>query len=253
VAVADPKLANSIAQIPGLSLKLISDSSTQNVYRAIREHMTSLIPELIPAEMDSTRLGLAHSLSRHKLKFSPDKVDTMIIQSIASLDVLDKQLNTYAMRVKEWYGWHFPELAKILNDNLAYSKVVLKMGFRTNARETDLSGILPEEIEAAVKAAAEISMGTEITDEDLEATGALAEQVVDLTEYAQSSSQPESLANFSQASPKPWQLPLHTYASTCTQPDCARWRARRRAPHCARWFAHEPRQVARFDHPDSRC
>jgi hypothetical protein len=57
------------------------------------------------------------------------------------------------------------------------------MGFRTNARETDLSGILPEEIEAAVKAAAEISMGTEITDEDLEATSALAEQVVDLTEY----------------------------------------------------------------------
>jgi nucleolar protein 58 len=184
VAVADPKLANAIAQVPGLSLKLISDSSTQDVYRAIREHMVSLIPDLVPAEMDSTRLGLAHSLSRHKLKFSPDKVDTMIIQSIASLDVLDKQLNTYAMRVKEWYGWHFPELAKILNDNLAFSKVVLKMGFRTNAREADLSEILPEEIEAAVKAAAEISMGTEITDEDLEATSALAEQVVDLTEYA---------------------------------------------------------------------
>jgi len=185
LAVADPKLANAIAQVPGLSLKAIADSSTQDVYRAIREHMTSLIPDLIPAEMDSTRLGLAHSLSRHKLKFSPDKVDTMIIQSIASLDVLDKQLNTYAMRVKEWYGWHFPELARILNDNLAYSKIVLKMGFRTNARETDLSGILPEEIEAAVKAAAEISMGTEITDEDLEATSALAEQVVDLTEHRQ--------------------------------------------------------------------
>lgn len=185
LAVCDPKLANSIAQIPGLSLKPISDSSTQDVYRAIREHMTSLVPDLIPAEMDSTRLGLAHSLSRHKLKFSPDKVDTMIIQSIASLDVLDKQLNTYAMRVKEWYGWHFPELAKILNDNLAFSRVVLKMGFRTNARDTDLSGILPEEIEAAVKAAAEISMGTEITDEDLEATSALAEQVVDLTEHRQ--------------------------------------------------------------------
>lgn len=185
LAVADPKLANSIAQVPGLSIKPISDSSTQDVYRAIREHMTSLIPDLIPAEMDSTRLGLAHSLSRHKLKFSPDKVDTMIIQSIASLDVLDKQLNTYAMRVKEWYGWHFPELAKILNDNLAYSRVVLKMGFRTNARESDLSGILPEEIEAAVKAAAEISMGTEITEEDLEATSALAEQVIDLTEHRQ--------------------------------------------------------------------
>jgi nucleolar protein 58 len=60
------------------------------------------------------------------------------------------------------------------------------MGFRTKARESDLSEILPEEIEAAVKAAAEISMGTEITEEDLEATSALAEQVVDLTEHRQS-------------------------------------------------------------------
>ncbi|KAF2119482.1 hypothetical protein BDV96DRAFT_642503 [Lophiotrema nucula] len=183
LAVADPKLGNAIAQIPGLTLKPVTDSSTQDVYRAIREYLTSLIPGLIPEEVDSTRLGLSHSLSRHKLKFSPDKVDTMIIQAIASLDVLDKQLNTYAMRVKEWYGWHFPELAKILNDNLAYSKVVLKMGFRSNAKKSDLSSILPEEIETAVKAAAEISMGTEISDEDLEATSALAEQVVELTDH----------------------------------------------------------------------
>jgi hypothetical protein len=55
------------------------------------------------------RLGLSHSLCRFKLKFSPDKVDTMIIQAIALLDELDKELNTYAMRVREWYGWHFPE------------------------------------------------------------------------------------------------------------------------------------------------
>lgn len=112
MAVADPKLSNSIAQLPGLSLKTVSDSSTQDVFRAIRENLTSLLPDLLPSEEAATRLGLAHSLSRHKLRFSPDKVDTMIIQSIASLDVLDKQLNTYAMRVKEWYGWHFPELAK---------------------------------------------------------------------------------------------------------------------------------------------
>jgi nucleolar protein 58 len=149
LAVADPKLGTAVAQIPGLSLKVVTDSSTQDVYRAIREHLPSLIPDLIPAEIDSTRLGLSHSLSRHKLKFSPDKVDTMIIQSIGSLDVLDKQLNTYAMRVKEWYGWHFPELAKILNDNLAYSRVVLKMGFRSNARTADLSVRSPHSIESS--------------------------------------------------------------------------------------------------------
>jgi nucleolar protein 58 len=54
------------------------------------------------------RLGLSHSLSRYKLKFSADKVDTMVIQAIGLLDELDKEINTYAMRVKEWYGWHFP-------------------------------------------------------------------------------------------------------------------------------------------------
>jgi len=130
-------------------------------------------------------LGLSHSLSRHKLKFSPDKVDTMIIQAIALLDDLDKELNTYAMRVKEWYGWHFPEMAKIINDNLAYAKVVMKMGMRTNATDTDFAEILPEEIEAAIKAAAEISMGTEITEEDIDNIRSLAEQVVEFTEYRQ--------------------------------------------------------------------
>ncbi len=73
-------------------------------------------------------LGLGHSLSRFKLKFSTDKVDTMVIQAIALLDDLDKEINIYSMRVKEWYGWHFPEMGKIIVDNLAYAKVVKAMG-----------------------------------------------------------------------------------------------------------------------------
>lgn len=128
-------------------------------------------------------LGLSHSLSRHKLKFSPDKIDTMIVQAISLLDDLDKELNIYAMRVKEWYGWHFPEMGKIVNDNLAYARVILKMGMRTDASKADLAEILPEEIEVAVKTAAEISMGTEISPEDLENIQELAGQVVSFTEY----------------------------------------------------------------------
>ncbi len=48
--------------------------------------------------------------------------------STALLDDLDKESNTYAMRVKEWYGWHFPELVKVINDNVIYAKVVRAMG-----------------------------------------------------------------------------------------------------------------------------
>ncbi|KAK5175436.1 Nucleolar protein 58 [Saxophila tyrrhenica] len=185
LAVADPKLGNAITKIPGLQISPVSDSTTADLYRAIREHLPSLIPGLMPEEISTMSLGLSHSLSRHKLKFSPDKVDTMIIQAIALLDDLDKELNTYAMRVKEWYGWHFPEMARIINDNLAYSRVILSVGMRTACATTDLSDILPEEIESAVKAAAEVSMGTEITEEDLDNIQALAEQVVGFTEYRQ--------------------------------------------------------------------
>nr|OQO21258.1 Nucleolar protein 58 [Rachicladosporium sp. CCFEE 5018] len=185
LAVADPKLGNAITKLPGLDISPISDSTTADVFRAIREHLPSLIPDILPSDFTTMSLGLSHSLSRHKLKFSPDKVDTMIIQAIALLDDLDKELNTYAMRVKEWYGWHFPEMARIINDNVAYSRVILAMGMRTSAQTTDLTSILPEEIEGAVKAAAEVSMGTEITQEDLDNISALAEQVVNFTEYRQ--------------------------------------------------------------------
>ncbi|KAL8848380.1 MAG: hypothetical protein Q9221_006579 [Calogaya cf. arnoldii] len=189
LAVADPKLASAINKLPQLSLSLISDASTADLYRSIRNHLSSLIPALVPEKINTMSLGLSHSLSRHKLKFSPDKVDTMIIQAIALLDDLDKELNIYAMRVKEWYGWHFPEMARIVNDNLAYAKIIIAMGMRTNAVNADLDEILPEEIETAVKAAAEVSMGTEITPEDLDNIRGLAEQVVSFTdERAQLSS-----------------------------------------------------------------
>ncbi|KAJ5092924.1 Nucleolar protein 58 [Penicillium angulare] len=183
LAVADPKLGNAIGKLPGLSIECIADSNTAEVFRAIRENLTSLIPSLAPSDLSVMSLGLAHSLARHKLKFSPDKIDTMIVQAIGLLDDMDKELNTYAMRVKEWYGWHFPELAKILNDNIAYAKLVLKMGMRSNYETVDLAEILPEEIEAAVKSAADRSMGTEISEDDLENIQALADQVVSLYDY----------------------------------------------------------------------
>jgi nucleolar protein 58 len=66
----------------------------------------------------------------------------MIIQDIGLLDDLDKELNTYAMRVREWYGWHFPELTKIVIDNIQYAKVVKMMGNRVNAVNLDFSEVI---------------------------------------------------------------------------------------------------------------
>jgi len=90
--------------------------------------MTNLISGLSDSDLNTMSLGLSHSLSRYKLKFSPDKVDTMIVQAISLLDDLDKELNTYAMRVREWYGWHFPELSKVIPDNILFARTVKKNG-----------------------------------------------------------------------------------------------------------------------------
>ncbi|KAM3511948.1 hypothetical protein MY11210_004419 [Beauveria gryllotalpidicola] len=183
IAVADMKLGTAISNLPDLNISPVAGSNTMDVFRGIREHLPSLIPGLNQESIDRMSLGLSHSMSRHKLKFSANKIDSMIIQAIKLLDDMDKELNVYAMRTKEWYGWHFPEMAKILGDNLAYARLVLKVGMRENMSESDLSDILPEEMEAAIKAASEISMGTEITEEDLHNIQLLADQVLVYTNY----------------------------------------------------------------------
>ncbi|KAH6796449.1 hypothetical protein C2S51_037435 [Perilla frutescens var. frutescens] len=181
LAVADSKLGNAIKE--KLKIECVHNNGVMELMRGVRSQLTDLISGLAAQDMAPMSLGLSHSLSRFKLKFSPEKVDTMIIQAISLLDDLDKELNTYAMRVREWYGWHFPELAKIVTDNILYAKSVKLMGYRSNAAKLDFSEVLPEEVEAELKEAAVISMGTEVSDLDLENIKDLCNQVLSLSEY----------------------------------------------------------------------
>ncbi|NXO94186.1 NOP58 protein, partial [Certhia brachydactyla] len=181
LAVADAKLGGVIKE--KLNLSCIHSPMVTELMRGIRSQIEGLITGLPSREMAAMCLGLAHSLSRYKLKFSPDKVDTMIIQAISLLDDLDKELNNYIMRCREWYGWHFPELGKIITDNLTYCKCVQKVGDRSNFASSDVSDILPEEIEEDVKAAAEISMGTEVSEEDINNIIHLCDQVIEISDF----------------------------------------------------------------------
>lgn len=117
LAILDKNLVTGIKEIvPNCSLAC--DAKTHELFRGVRCYLDELMegddddkekgPAVSGGDLTAMRLGLSHSLSRYKLKFSSDKVDTMVIQAIGLLDELDKEINTYAMRVKEWYGWHFP-------------------------------------------------------------------------------------------------------------------------------------------------
>ncbi|XP_069839403.1 nucleolar protein 58 [Dendropsophus ebraccatus] len=181
LAIADAKLGGVIKD--KVNISCVHSAMVTELMRGIRNQVDGLITGLSTREMAAMSLGLAHSLSRYKLKFSPDKVDTMIVQAISLLDDLDKELNNYIMRCREWYGWHFPELGKIITDNLAYCKCVRAVGDRVNFASFDLSELLPEEVEAEVKAAAEISMGTEVSEEDINNISHLCDQVIEISEY----------------------------------------------------------------------
>ncbi|XWS42457.1 hypothetical protein CRYUN_Cryun16bG0015700 [Craigia yunnanensis] len=181
LGVADSKLGNAIKE--KLKIDCVHNTSVMELLRGVRTQLTELISGLGAQDLAPMSLGLSHSLSRYKLKFSADKVDTMIVQAIGLLDDLDKELNTYAMRIREWYGWHFPELTKIVQDNILYAKTVKLMGDRANAANLDFSEILPEEVETELKEAAVISMGTEVNDLDLMNIKELCDQVLSLAEY----------------------------------------------------------------------
>ncbi|KAF8495732.1 Nop domain-containing protein [Russula emetica] len=143
---------------PSLWVKVISDINTLELFRGIRSQLTT---PLNPKDLATMSLGLSHSLSRFKLKLSPDKVDTMIVQAIALFDDIDKE-------------YHVIVASFLLLTALA--------GFRTNAATTDFAAILPEELEATIKAGAEISMGTEISESDLAHIHALCDQVISISD-----------------------------------------------------------------------
>lgn len=93
-------MANAINKL-GLNYSVISDTATLDIIRAVREYLPELLPDMTDKDVSTMSLGLTHSIARYQSKFSPDKVGIMVVQAISLLDDLDKEVNTYFMRVKE--------------------------------------------------------------------------------------------------------------------------------------------------------
>ena len=71
----------------------------------------------------------------------------------------------------------------MVTDNLTYARVVKVLGMRGQIVKADLASVLEEEMEEEVRAAAEVSMGTEISEQDMDNIGHLCEQVIEISDY----------------------------------------------------------------------
>ncbi|KAH8819653.1 pre-rRNA processing nucleolar protein-like protein Sik1 [Xylogone sp. PMI_703] len=193
LGVSDKNLAGSIkAAFPGVDCETGETSEIcADLLRGIRFHAAKLLKGLQEGDVERAQLGLGHAYSRAKVKFSVQKNDNHIIQAIATLDHLDKAINTFSMRVREWYGWHFPELIRIVSDNHTYAKLALAIGNKKSLTDKslhDIAAIVNDDadIAQAVIDAAKVSMGQDISESDMENVSSFANRVVKLTDYRKS-------------------------------------------------------------------
>lgn len=98
LGVSDAKLAAAITESLGITCSHIG--AVPEVIRGIRNHFHNLVKGFTAKSSGVAQLGLGHSYSRAKIKFNVHRVDNMIIQAIALLDQLDKDINTFSMRIR---------------------------------------------------------------------------------------------------------------------------------------------------------
>lgn len=190
LGVSDRALAGSIKQsFPHLDCETSETSEiVADLLRGLRLHAPKLLKQLQEGDVDRAQLGLGHAYSRAKVKFSVQRNDNHIIQAIATLDQLDKAVNTFAMRVREWYSWHFPELIKIVSDNQTYAKLVLFIRDKSSLTEDSLHALAElvnddESIAKSIIDAARVSMGRDLSETDMENVMSFASRAVSLTKY----------------------------------------------------------------------
>jgi nucleolar protein 56 len=193
LGVSDKILAGNIkSSFPKIECETGETSEiVADMLRGLRLHSDKLLKQLREGDTNTAQLGLGHAYSRAKVKFSVQKNDNHIIQAIAILDQLDKAINTFSMRVREWYSWHFPELVKIVSDNHRFAKCALFIKDKTTLSEDslhDLAALVEddEDTARAVINAAKTSMGQAISEADMENVMLFATRVVSLADYRKS-------------------------------------------------------------------
>jgi nucleolar protein 56 len=125
-------------------------------------------------------------ITKLRVKRAVEKRDLIIAQTIQTIDDLDKTINLFMNRVREWYGIHFPELDRLLDKHETYARLALKLGSKNNftPERLEKEGIPKSKAEQIAKAA-ETSMGADLTETDITQIQALCKNVTSLYQLRQ--------------------------------------------------------------------
>jgi nucleolar protein 56 len=137
---------------------------------------------------DAKELGLwnrnvSMELAKLRVKGAAEKRDLVIAQAIQTLDDLDRTVNLFMGRLREWYGVHFPELDRLVEKHETYARLVMNLGYKDNFTVEALEKeSIPKDRAENIGAVAEKSMGADMAEQDLEEIQALSKNVLEMYE-----------------------------------------------------------------------
>ncbi len=184
----DPRLGKAVGSILGVKVEVrktgtpLSEFKTRLAEIAVESDFVKTSTEFHRWARDVTTF-----LARSQVKKASGRRDLQIVQGVLALDDLDKTLNLYANRVREWYGLHFPELGDLVDRHETYLKLVHDLGRRTNFEADRLReiGFTERKSEAIIRAASD-SLGADVTEEDLTQIKSVCEVILGMYETRRS-------------------------------------------------------------------
>jgi nucleolar protein 56 len=127
--------------------------------------------------------NVSMELAKLRIRGASEKRDLVIAQAIQTLDDLDRTVNLFMARLREWYGVHFPELDRLIEKHETYARLVMNLGYRDNFSLEALENEgLPKDKAANTAEVAEKSMGADMAEKDLAEIQALSKNVLELYE-----------------------------------------------------------------------
>ncbi len=103
-----------------------------------------------------------------ELKEAVARRDMMIVHAVHILEDLDKQINMFYTRCREWFGLNFPELADLVDDLEQYLKIVAEFGSRKNMSDERLKEMVSPKKAKEIMEKAAASVGADLSPEDEE-------------------------------------------------------------------------------------
>jgi len=139
------------------------------------------------AELRDLMHEVSMELTKIRVRKAVEKRDLVVAQAIQTIDDIDKTVNLFMGRIREWYGLHFPELDRLVEKHETYARLVTNLGRRENFIVEDLEKEgLPKAKADQIAVSAEKSMGADLQENDLIQIQALCKNTLQLYDARQS-------------------------------------------------------------------